>query len=120
MLRKLAVDIRAVVCPVAASALTVDLEPVTGFEDARTIDVNLGVVSGRILSASPKSMLKVLDWEIAAFAGVSDFVDLSDGVFPTGDLTGAGRERLTCSLSSPDVIEILRLVAITVPSALSA
>lgn len=117
---KLSVDNRAVGRPVDASRLAED--PGTGpdFEETGVVCADLDVEPGRVLSACGKPAMIVSDWATAAFAGVPDFADLRGGVVGPEGFAGTGTERVTRSLSSPDVIEILRLVVITVPSALSA
>ena len=117
---RLSVDVKIVERPADMSASTEDPDRGPDFEEADTAGVDPGVVPGRMLLASCRPALAISGWAIAAFAGVPDFADLGGAVFPPEDFTGAGRERLTRSWSLPDVIEILRLVVSTVPSALSA
>jgi hypothetical protein len=117
---KLSVDNRAVERPVATSNLTDVAGRVPEFEEAVAVCTDLDVEPGRTLSACGEPALTVSDWATAAFAGVPDFADLSGGVVGPEGFAGAGTERATRSFSSPDVIEILRLVVITAPSALSA
>ena len=57
---------------------------------------------------------------IATDCGGAGLPDLGGGVVGPEGFAGAGTERATRSLSSPDVIEIFRLVAIAVPSAFIA
>lgn len=115
---KLSADNRGVEYPFIVGALTDGLDPVPDFEERDAI--GLDVVSGRVFSATCRPVLSVSDWAVAAFAPVPDFAEFSGGAFGLEGFSGAGTERSTRSLSSPAVIEILRLVVMTVSSAFNA